>query len=251
MIITKKIISLNIATNSYKEILQYVIKKAINRESGFIAVANVHMTIEAYDDLEFQYMLSEADFATSDGMPLVLYNRFFNKIQQERAAGMDLVPDLVKISSDEKLTILFYGGTQVMLDTLKEKIHRLFPNLKVHYYSPPFRTLSKEENDVIEKEIKLINPQLIFVALGCPKQEKWMYQNYRNHQAMMIGVGGAVPVYAGIIDRAPQWVQNYSLEWLHRFIKEPKRLFKRISYTNTKFLYIVFVQFIKQLLTFK
>jgi N-acetylglucosaminyldiphosphoundecaprenol N-acetyl-beta-D-mannosaminyltransferase len=251
VVTTQKIISLNIATNTYNEVIEHIVKKSINRESAFIAVANVHMTIEACDNLEFQEMLAKADFATADGVPLVLYNRFFNKAVQERAAGMDLVPDLLKKSSEEGLAILFYGGSQLMLDALQKKIGSSFPDLEAAYYSPPFRNLSEEEEKEISKKINSINPHLVFVALGCPKQEKWMFHNYKKHQSVMIGVGGAIPVYAGVISRAPKWIQDYSLEWLYRLVKEPKRLLKRYLYTNTKFLYIVFIQLIKKLLKFK
>jgi N-acetylglucosaminyldiphosphoundecaprenol N-acetyl-beta-D-mannosaminyltransferase len=238
MINTRRVISIDVATNSYKENLEYAIKKAVNRESGFIAISNVHMVVEAYDSLKFREMLVKADFATADGMPLVLFNQYINKVKQERTAGMDLVPDLLSISNDKNLKVLFYGGQQSMLDVLNQKIINDFPNLDCQYFSPPFRELKSEEILEIDEMIKGFNPHIIFVCLGCPKQEKWMYNNYKKFNSLMLGVGGAVPVYAGIVERAPSWMQKLSLEWLFRLVKEPKRLFKRYFYTNTKFLWL-------------
>jgi N-acetylglucosaminyldiphosphoundecaprenol N-acetyl-beta-D-mannosaminyltransferase len=233
-----KVLSINITIGSYRKILEGIDEIVKNEINSFIVVSNVHMVIEAYNNPNFKAMLDDSIIATSDGMPLVLFNRYINKVEQDRAAGMDLLPDLLEISSQKKYKVLFYGGAQAMLNSLEQKVTGSHPLIEGKYYAPPFRELSEDEVEDIDKMILDFNPNIIFVCLGCPKQEKWMYNNYKKFNAVMLGVGGAVPVYAGVVERAPIWMQKLSLEWFFRLMKEPKRLLKRYLYTNSKFLWL-------------
>ncbi len=122
--------------------------------------------------------------------------------------------------------------------------------MKLDVYSPPFRELTKEEKEDIVQRINNINPDFVFVALGCPKQEKWMAEHKNKVNSCMIGFGGALEVYAGVKDRAPKWMQDYSLEWLYRFIQDPKRLWKRYLVTNSLFIILLCIQIV-QLRVFK
>ena len=121
-------------------------------------------------------------------------------------------------------------------DSLKQK----YPHLSIAgFYSPPFRQLTNIEEEEICNKINSSNPNLIFVVLGCPKQERWMASMKGKLNAVMIGIGGALPVFVGMQKRAPKWMQDYGLEWLFRFIQEPKRLWKRYMVTNSLFLYLI------------
>ena len=127
-----------------------------------------------------------------------------------------------------------------MLQKADSFIRKNYPEIEIAgMYSPPFRPLSESEMDVVADVIKESGAQLVFVILGCPKQEKWMCEMKGRIPAVMVGVGGALPVLIGDLKRAPRWMQRNSLEWLYRMMQEPKRLFKRYLITNTIYIYLV------------
>lgn len=238
-----KVISLNISSYSYQEFVTRILYMATQKVSSYICVANVHMCIEAFDDPIFEKVVNGADLVTPDGMPLAKAVKWLYGIQQERVAGMDLLPDLLKEAEKQKIKVYFYGGTEEMQKATETFVYKEYPEIEaVGFYSPPFRMLTEEENLRIIEEINTSGAQLVFVALGCPKQEKWMASMKGKINACMVGIGGALPVLIGMQNRAPEWMQRMSLEWLFRLFQEPKRLFKRYAYTNTKFLWLLFKQ---------
>lgn len=239
----KRIISLNLTVNSYDNILESIINLGRQKHSSYVCVANVHMCIEAYDDVEFQQVVNSADMVTPDGMPLAKGISWLYGEKQDRVAGMDLLPDLLAASEQEGLKVYFYGGSEATQRATEAFVKKEYPKLDaVGFYSPPFRALSAEEEEEIISNINQVGAQIVFVALGCPKQEKWMAQMKNKVNACMIGIGGALPVLIGEQKRAPQWMQELSLEWFYRFVQEPKRLFKRYAYTNSKFIYLLLKQ---------
>lgn len=242
----KKLIGVGINSGSYREFLRTLQKFSFIKKSSYTCVANVHMLIEAYKDEEFMAIVNNADLVTPDGMPLAKGIQILYGEKQERVAGMDLLPDLLEISENENLKVFFYGGTQEMLNQTQSFCEKEYPLLHIAgMISPPFRSLTlEEEKDFIER-INSSEANFIFVALGCPKQEKWMASMKGKINACMIGIGGALPVMIGMQKRAPKWMQNASLEWLYRFGQEPKRLFKRYVYTNSLFLYLFSKEYLK------
>lgn len=237
---TKKIISLNISAGIYPNFTQKIIELGKLNQSSYVCVANVHMTIEAHWNKNFAAIVNRADLVTPDGMPLAKAMKLLYGIKQDRVAGMDLLPDLLSVAAKENLGVYFYGGTEEMLQKTKSFIQANYSALlNVHYYSPPFRALTPEEESNIINNINNSGAQLVFVALGCPKQEKWMASMKGKINACMIGIGGALPVMIGMQKRAPLWMQKASLEWLYRLLQEPKRLFKRYFVTNTLFLLLL------------
>lgn len=241
----RKVVALDISIGSYGRFIQEIINLARNNISSMVCVSNVHMNIEGYWDKEFALMVSGAEIITPDGMPIVKALNAIYKIKQCRVAGMDLMPDLIKRAEQEGLGVYFYGGSKEMIRRTESFVLQNYPNLKnTGFYSPPFRPLTRsEEFEVIEK-INQSRAHILFVALGCPKQEKWMASMKGKINACMIGVGGALPVMIGMQKRAPRWMQKLSFEWLYRLIQEPRRLFKRYLVTNTIFVFL----FLKQLL---
>jgi N-acetylglucosaminyldiphosphoundecaprenol N-acetyl-beta-D-mannosaminyltransferase len=178
-------------------------------------------------------------------MPLAKAIEYLYGIKQDRVAGMDLAPDIMKRCADENLSIFVYGLTDETLKLFEQKVKKEFPKLKLKTYSPPFRTLNANEKVEVVDMINSFNPDFVFVALGCPKQEKWMAEHYGKINSCMIGLGGALEVYAGVKSRAPLWMQKYSLEWLYRLMQDPKRLWKRYFYTNTLFIVLLLKQIIQ------
>ncbi len=203
------------------------------------------MTIEAYLDKNFCDIVNYADITTPDGMPLAKAMKLLYNLAQERVAGMDLMPDLLMTCEKKNLSIFLYGSTDQVLNAIQKKVKDKFPDLELHYYSPPFKTLSQKEKEEIITMINQKKPDFVFVALGCPKQEKWMAEHKDKIHSCMIGLGGAFEVFADLKSRAPQWMQDHSIEWLYRLIQDPKRLWKRYFVTNTLFVGLLFMQFIK------
>ncbi|SDR77950.1 WecB/TagA/CpsF family glycosyltransferase [Christiangramia echinicola] len=240
------LLSLNITLGAYPEFLDILISMSKSNQSSYTCVANVHMLVEAYKDKQFADLVNSAELVTPDGMPLAKGIQLLYGKKQDRVAGMDLLPDLLRISEKDKLKVLFYGGTQDMLENTKLYCERVYPDLSLAgLISPPFRVLSMEEEDAYIAQINSSGANFVFVALGCPKQEKWMAAMKGRINACMIGIGGALPVLIGMQKRAPKWMQDASLEWLFRFTQEPKRLFKRYFHTNSLFLFLFTRKFLK------
>jgi N-acetylglucosaminyldiphosphoundecaprenol N-acetyl-beta-D-mannosaminyltransferase len=241
----KKVLKSFISIGTYKEFIFNILTLSEEKKSSYVCVSNVHMTIEAYDNKDFLNIVNRADITTPDGMPLAKAIKYLYNIDQDRVAGMDLMPSIMKECQKLNKSIFLYGSTQEILEAIVLKAKDDFPSLKIDYYSPPFRALSEEEKREVIDKINAKNYDFVFVALGCPKQEKWMAEHKDKINSCMIGLGGALEVYANMKKRAPQWMQNYSLEWLYRLLQDPKRLWKRYLYTNNKFLLLLLVQFMQ------
>ncbi len=240
-----KIINSLISTGTFKEFIDTIFDLTDRQSSAYVCCANVHMVIESYQDTGFNKMLNEADLATPDGRPLSIVMKLFDKIAQERVAGMDLLPALLKEAEIRGKSVYFYGSTDEVLDKIKEQISIDFPALRVAgVYSPPFRPLSEEEDRAIIKNINESGANLVFVSLGCPKQEKWMANHKGKVNACMLGVGQAFLTYTGLEKRLPKWARDWSLEWAYRLYLEPKRLWKRYVVGNSIFLFFVFKRLI-------
>lgn len=235
---TQEIISINVDIINYDRALTKIIEAGKRRTPGFVCFANVHMVVEAHRDRNFARQVNSAMLVLPDGMPLVKTIKPSNGKRQERIAGMDVFQDLIRLAEREELKIFFFGTTSEILERIKIKTESDFPNIQIAgLFSPPFgRSLDDESY------VDLINgsgANLVFVALGCPKQEKWMASHSAKINAILLGVGGAFPLYAGLTKRAPLWLRDLSLEWLFRLAQEPTRLLKRYFVTNTTFLYLM------------
>jgi len=243
----KKIIDIGVSVGKYDDFTEYITKISKKKKGGYVCIANVHMLVEAYDDQAFAAVVNNADMVTPDGMPLPVMMRFLYGIKQQRVAGMDLFPDLLRISEKEKLSVFFYGGTDDLRRKVIKKIEIEYPNLNVKgSIVPPFGKISDRLSEEYIAEINKADPNMIFIVLGCPKQEKFMGKISDRINGVMIGIGGAVPVFAGDINRAPKWMQRLSLEWMFRLFQEPERLWKRYLYTNSKFIFLSIREFYRR-----
>jgi len=239
-----KIINCYIDNISYRNALDKVVSLSISKR-GYVCLVNVHMLIESYDDTHFCNIVNQSDLSLPDGMPVAKSFSLLYDIDQKRIAGMNFIQDIFFECRQHQLKIFIYGSTDDVLLKTSDKLRKDFPGLEVSFFSPPFRPLTtQEKHDVIDM-VNSASPDLIVVALGCPKQEKWMYEHRDLISGCMVGLGGALSVYAGEISRAPLWMQQAGLEWLYRLSKEPRRLFSRYAYTNSKFLMLLFVQFLR------
>jgi N-acetylglucosaminyldiphosphoundecaprenol N-acetyl-beta-D-mannosaminyltransferase len=175
--------------------------------------------------------------ATPDGMPITWMLRQMGYPNQQRINGPDLMWNYCEIAERMSQSIFLYGSTQKTLDNLVRRLRISFPKLLIAgTYSPPFGKLSNEEDAEIIDIINNASAHVVFVSLGCPKQELWMQDHRGKINAVMVGVGAAFDYHAGTIKRAPLWMQHHGLEWLHRLYSEPRRLWKRYMVTNSIFI---------------
>jgi N-acetylglucosaminyldiphosphoundecaprenol N-acetyl-beta-D-mannosaminyltransferase len=207
------------------------------RESRYVCICNVHSLVTARHEEVFRNALINADMATPDGMPVTWMLRQMGFPDQQRINGPDLMWNYCELAERMNESIFLYGSTQKTLDNLQRRLNISFPKLVIAgSYSPPFRTLSSEEDAEITGRINRSGAQVVFVSLGCPKQELWMQAHRGKINAVMVGVGAAFDYHAGTIKRAPLWMQHHGLEWLHRLYSEPRRLWKRYMVTNSIFI---------------
>jgi N-acetylglucosaminyldiphosphoundecaprenol N-acetyl-beta-D-mannosaminyltransferase len=236
----KQIINFNITIGKYSAFIDQILALVKKGSSAAVYVANVHMFVEAVRNKSFIKVINEADIVTPDGVPLTWSLKLLHGIKQERVAGMDLLPDLLQQLSLQKSAVYFYGGSPGLLKETEKYLHNTFPHLQVAgLYSPPFRELTNAETAEIAEAINRSGAGIVFVVLGCPKQEKWIASMKGKVNAVMIGIGGALPVLIGVHKRAPAWMQHNGLEWLFRLYQEPNRLWKRYFVTNSFFVYLL------------
>ena len=204
----------------------------------YICVANVHTTVTASEDEAYLKVQNGAVMVLPDGGPLSAYSRRHDFEEARRVTGPDLMLRLLAISPAKGYRHFFYGSTEETLERMKKRLAVDYPGIQVcGMVSPPFRTLTAEEDEKMVRTINEAKPDFIWVGLGAPKQEIWMNQHQGRVTGLMIGVGAGFDYYAGNIQRAPMWMQKCSLEWLYRLMQDPKRLFRRYFYTNTKFIW--------------
>jgi len=237
----RKILSLHIDLISYADSLEKIIIMGLEKKKGYVCFANVHMVIEAKQREGFAQKVNGSSLVLSDGMPLVRTLKLLYNQSQDRIAGMDVFPDLLKLANEKGLSVFFFGTTNEILNRIDRKASLEYPHLKIAgMFSPPFDRPLNDQNYI--NMINASRADLVFVALGCPKQEIWMADNSSRINAVLLGVGGVFPVFAEVQTRAPEILRNMSLEWLYRLYQEPGRLYKRYFTTNTMFLYFVFLE---------
>lgn len=237
---THNVIGLPVTALPFEGYVEAIIHWAHLRLSKVVCVANVHMLTEARSDAHLASVLYEADLVTPDGMPLVWMLQALRRRSQDRVAGMDLMLATCMQAERDGIPVFFVGSERKVLDRIQTRLQREFPRLLIGGMEPlPFGTLplpEAQERVVLDK-IRQSRSGVVFVSLGCPKQEKWMHDHRGLVPAVMVGIGGVFPIYAGLISHAPQWVQEAGFEWFYRLLQEPKRLWKRYATTIPPFLY--------------
>ena len=224
-------------TTSYAATLELVIGWAYALESRYVCVANVHMLMEAFDSTEYKRIVNSADLVAPDGVPLVWMLRLKGQKDQQRVYGPTLMLHLVRAAARDKVPVGFYGGAPEVLESLIRRMRARYDALNVAFSSsPPFRVMSPEEDTDMIEQINQSGARILFVGLGCPKQEIWMAEHRGKVNAVMLGVGAAFDFHSGIKPQAPMWMQKAGLEWLFRLFTEPRRLWKRYLYHNPRFI---------------
>ena len=243
--VTRPILGVNVAVSSYDEVVQLSLLWAQKRQSRALLFANVHVVMEAVDNPAFLRWLNAADVINPDGMPLVWALRALGESRAQRVYGPDATVALLAAAEKAGVPVGFYGGSQAVLDALIGAVRLRHPNLPVAYAeSPPFRALAPEEDQATVERIASSGARLLFVGLGCPKQERWVVEHLGKVPAVMFAVGAAFDFLAGSKLQAPRWMMRCGLEWVFRFATEPRRLAMRYLKHNPRFV----IKFLWQLL---
>jgi N-acetylglucosaminyldiphosphoundecaprenol N-acetyl-beta-D-mannosaminyltransferase len=208
-------------------------------ESRYVCFSNVHSAVTAAFDPGFHQVIADSDMCTPDGAPVTWMLRQLGAHGQRRLNGPDLMWRYFAAQAPLAGKVYFYGGSPEALRLLRARVEAEFPGLEVvGTWSPPFRPATRAEDADDVARINASGAHVVFVGLGCPKQEGWMADHRGQVHAVMIGVGAAFDYHAGLQPRAPQWMQHHGLEWAHRLVCEPRRLWRRYLFTNIPFLFM-------------
>jgi len=208
-----------------------------------INTINPHSYVTAKNDKLFFAALQNSDILIPDGSGIVLAAKQINNRSIKKIAGADLHQFLLSKMHEKSGKVFYMGASQNTLDKIEERVHKEYPNIIVESYSPPFKEkFSQEDNEVIINKINNFNPEVLFIGMTAPKQEKWLYEHKDKLNFMIASSIGAVfDFYAGTVERPSEFWINFHLEWLPRLLKEPKRLWRRNFVSTPLFLLDMFL----------
>ena len=239
-----RILKLIVDLTESRAAVDSILKFSDKRKSDYIGVANVHMCMEAFDSRKYAEIINNAAMTVPDGRPLVWAQKLLGHKNAGQVRGSDLMLNICMEAEKRHIPVGLYGGTDEALKGFQGFLKNQYPSLEVAYaMSPPFRQLSQNEDVEIINNINESGARILFVGLGCPKQEYWMAEHKGKVNCVMIGIGAAFDFFGGTKKQAPRFMQQTGTEWLFRFASEPRRLWKRYLKHNPRFVY----HFLKQL----
>lgn len=234
----------NLTIDGVKKI---VVKFVNSDKKGYVITPNVAHVLTFQKDVDFQKACKNASLVLCDSTPLLWISKLLGKPLIERCSGADLLPKICRLASDLGKSIFILGGDNGSENIAEGKLRKMYPNIRVSSYNPPFGF--EKDVDETKKIIDLINKfktDILFICVGAPKSEKWIYNNIKNlNISLGFCFGAALNFFAGTVKRAPKWMQKIGLEWLFRLIQEPKRLWKRYLIGNTIFCWLVLKEFMR------
>jgi N-acetylglucosaminyldiphosphoundecaprenol N-acetyl-beta-D-mannosaminyltransferase len=234
------ILGMRVDATTYDDAARWIVACSAERVGRYVCIANVHMTMEAWDDSGFRHMVNGADLVTPDGMPLVWALRRLGVQHAVRVYGPTLTLHVCERAAREGVPVGFYGGRPEAVEGLVAAMRERFPGLRVAYaVSPPFRALTPEEDDAVVAEVVASGARVLFVGLGCPRQERWMADHKDRLPLVQLGVGAAFDFHAGLVRQAPPALQRVGLEWAFRLAMEPRRLARRYGRHNPRFVWLL------------
>ncbi len=226
--------------DALREVVRYIPK----RNGDYFCFANIHVVMESHKDPELKTILNSSAGNFPDGMGVAWTLKFMGNKFEDRVRGTDFMLRACSFAAEKNLKIFLYGNTEETLKALTDKLQRLFPGVNIAgTMSPPFRSLTEEEDKRFVREINRADPDILFVSLGAPKQEKWMAEHKGKIKAVQLGVGAAFSFITGKVVQSPKWMQKTGLEWLYRMPQEPGKTIYRMSMVPG-FLWRTLIQFI-------
>lgn len=235
---TTRVLGVPLALTDYERTMDWMDATIATGRTGYVCVAATHTVVACQDDPELRAAVHGASLVVPDGQPVVWAMNALGHALTSRVYGPDLMAKYCERSAETGTRMFLYGGrNQGALVQLALNLRRQFPGVQiVGGYSPPFRELSDEERAAVTAEINQARPDVVWVGIGVPKQEKWMAEmRPRLHAAVLVGVGAAFDFHAGLVPQAPAWMQAAGLEWLFRLLQEPRRLWRRYLTYNPRF----------------
>jgi N-acetylglucosaminyldiphosphoundecaprenol N-acetyl-beta-D-mannosaminyltransferase len=243
---SRRLLGTCVNATSYQHVLTCLGSWVANRRSAYVCVSSVHSLMEAHDDTSFNEILNRADLVTPDGMPLVWGLRLLGVSQATRVYGPELTEHICAWAADKQVPVGFHGSTDAVLDRMITNLCQRYPELHVAYrHSPPFRSLMPDERRQEIEAIHASGARILFVGLGCPKQERWMADRQDDLDLVMLGVGAAFDYLAETVPRPPELLQQLGLEWLFRLLNDPRRLWRRYLRHNPRFVYLFTRQLVR------
>jgi len=243
---SRDVLGMRVDATSYEDASERVVQWAREERSAYVCVATVHMVMEAFDSESFSRTVNGADLIIPDGMPLVWALKALGVRGASQVCGPNLMPRVIERAARENVPIGLYGGTPESLETLHQMLKKRYPEIEVACrIAPPFRPLTAEEDEKVTQEIATSGARILFVGIGCPKQEQWMVAHKDRIPAVMLGVGAAFDFYMGRVRRAPRWMQAAGLEWMFRLMMEPRRLWRRYAKHNPRFVGLLALQLLR------
>ena len=211
-------------------------------KKSYVVAINVDVVMKIEEDAYLKKIVDNADMVLVDGKPLVWISKMYGKLLKEKISGSDLVPLLCEVAAEKGYKIFIIGGKDGIAERAKQKLEAKHPNIRiVGTYAPPFGFEKNEkELNKINQMISEVQPDLLIACFGCPKQEKWIYENIEKYDAKVsVCAGATVDFLAGNVKRAPRWMSEHGLEWFYRFLQEPKRMFKRYFIDDVKIIRLI------------
>ena len=211
-----------------REAVNRIEEMVASREPHCVVTANVDFLVLARADPELHRVFLDASLVLCDGTPLVWASRLLGNPLPERVAGADIVPELIRVAAQKNYRVFSIGATDESATQAMANMRAQYPGLEISHYSPPFRPLAEMDHADLIRRVRAAKPDILFVAFGCPKAEKWIAMHYLALGVpVAIGVGATIDFLAGRVKRAPVWMQRGGVEWIYRMCQEPRRLFKR------------------------
>jgi len=242
----RDILGVRVDATNYADATTRILDWARAGRSCYVCCAAVNNIMEARISTEYQTVMREAALVTSDGMPLVWLLGALGTAGATRVYGPELTLHVLAAAETSGVRVGFVGGSDVVLARLTAAMRRRFSNLDIAFAeAPPFRAVTAEEDDRIMRDINASGVRILFVGLGSPKQDRWMYEHRGRVNAVMLGVGAAFDFLAGAKPQAPRWMQHSGLEWLFRMATEPRRLWRRYLTQNPRFVCLAVAQLIR------
>jgi N-acetylglucosaminyldiphosphoundecaprenol N-acetyl-beta-D-mannosaminyltransferase len=243
--VTENVLDVPVDVIDWQGAIERIFEWASARESKVVCICAVHSIVTARQNRAHAQNLMAADMVTPDGAPVAWMVKRKGHPEQQRISGPDLMLKACEHAAKNGEKFFLYGGTPASLSRLEEALRVQFPKLNIAgAYSPPFRHLTDEEDAAVVEKINSCGAGIVWVGLGCPKQEAWMHAHRGRINSVMVGVGAAFDFHAGVIKRAPLWMQRSGLEWVHRMAQDPRRLVKRYIVTNTIFVIGIMQDFV-------
>lgn len=239
-----KLINTFIDNYSMQETIDLIDSKISNCEKLSHVVVNAGKIANMQSDLELKQSVNECDLINADGQAVVWASKILGKPIKERVAGIDLMERLIRLAHQKGYKVYFLGSKREVLSKVVEHYTNLYSSNIIAGFRNGY--FNKEEEKDIARDIQNSGANILFVAISSPKKENFLYQNREllSEVNFKMGVGGSFDVVSGMVKRAPFWMQKYGLEWFHRFLQEPKRMWKRYLVGNSKFIFLVIKEYI-------